>query len=110
MTRKKIVKLKTRKIIETGTGDTNQRTKRRRACKWGMTDPELSTNNVIKPGQTFNRATDTKMALKRGQIINNKKNNKQIIKQNPQKERKIIRRIPIIKTNNKKIKIITKEK
>ena len=60
-------KSKNTEKIETGTGDTETMTKRRRACKWGMADPELTTNNNSKPGQSSNRATDTKKGLERGQ-------------------------------------------
>ena len=50
-----------------------------------MADPELATNNNIKPGQPSNRAIGTQNDLERGQ---NKKNNKTINnnKNNPQKE------------------------
>ena len=48
-----------------------------------MVDPELTTNNNIKPGQSSNRATDTKITseeVKNKKIItkinNQKENNK----------------------------------
>ena len=37
-------KIKIRKKIETGTGETNSNSKIRKACKWGMAASELSSN------------------------------------------------------------------
>ena len=51
------IKIKSRKNIETGTGSTKYIPRIRKACKWGMAATELSTNNINKPEQPFNRAT-----------------------------------------------------
>ena len=37
----KKIKVKSRKKIETGTGDTKMMIKKRRTCKWGTEGPEL---------------------------------------------------------------------
>ena len=63
-----------------------------------MAGPELSTNYIIKPGQSSNRAADAKRDLERGpnKINNNQKQPKN--KNNPPKEENNKR---IITTNNK---------
>ena len=63
-----------------------------------MAVPELSTNYNIKPGQSSNRAADTKNDLERGQ---KQENNNKIIKNNKNNPRKKRKTIKIITNNNK---------
>ena len=65
-----------------------------------MADPELSTINISKPGQSSNRAIDTKRPRKRSK--SKLKNNKQsIITKIILKKRKIIKRTITMNNKNK---------
>ena len=59
--RKKIARMRKKqnygKIQKLGQGQPMFIPKTRKACKWGMAASELSTININKPEQPFNRAT-----------------------------------------------------